>query len=683
MMELNEQQQKAVNHVNGPALVLAGPGSGKTTVIISRLKRLVSKVGINSRHILSMTFNKAAQIEMQQRCDKLLGTGHGIRFSTLHSFCNSVVCYYERRQNKRLKRIEGNYPGKVSKQMILKQIYLAVNQSPIQDDALEELVNEIGFVKNKMLKDFDGYEYNTKNLPLIYEAYDQYKKKNLFMDFDDMLSYAYAILQKCPDILAYYRSKYRYIQIDEGQDLSKIQFAIVKLLAMPSNNVFIVADDDQSIYGFRGAEPQHILNIEKEFPNCRIYYLEHNYRSSKNIVEMSSRLIKRNIKRFDKNHKTHNEYKYDPVIKQTADEHGQLKYILKVIKRMTKKGITDIAVLYRNNLSSIGVADMLDRNHIPFTIRQNKLAFFNHWVILDILAFFKFALDQSDTESFMRICYKMNRYLSKSMVEHALTSQYDDSIIDGILTYPGLQPFQLKKIREIKKEFIRLAKMSPLHALRYIENDFCYFDAVREFGEYRGVSGECLCKLAGILNTIAAGCSSVPMFLQRLSDLNEMFENPPAGEFGKTVTLSTLHSSKGLEYDCVLMIDLIDEDFPGMHSIELMQKGYSDMLEEERRLFYVGMTRAREHLYLISPMTRNNQRISESMFIDELMDGIHEKALGALEKGMLVTHKQYGEGIIVEIIQYNYNSVTLIIDFDGVKRSFDFATCIQKGILIY
>ncbi len=679
-MNLNEEQKKAARHIKGPALVLAGPGSGKTTVILSRLAYLILEAGIQPHHILTMTFNKAAQLEMENRSKRFL-TDYKPRFSTIHSFCNSVVRDYERRQNRQLIRIEGNGHGKQNKSDILKHIYKEVNQTSITNDELEDLINEIGLVKNKMLKNFDDYEADIRNFPAIYEAYNTYKKENLFIDFDDMLTYAYTILIKCPEILNQYRSRYQYIQIDEGQDLSKIQYELVRLLAHPHNNLFMVADDDQSIYGFRGAEPDCMLGIEKDFPHCEIYYLGHNYRSTKNIVDISSSFIKNNTERFDKAHKTHNAKKHDPKIIQVKDEHEQLKVLVKTIQKMMKKGKIDIAILYRNNLSSIAIVDMLEREGIPFHLKQRKLSFFNHWLVSDILSFLKFSLDQTDEEAFTRICYKMNRFFSKEMVQHGLSAFGNKSIIDDILTYEKLQPFQRKGINEVKKEFIRMGKMSPQKALQYIEHSFNYFDAIEKYNEFRRSSYEYLYHLFGILKSIAFHCPSIPQFLERVEELGEMFNNIAFNNDDSGIILSTVHSAKGLEYDCVFMIDLIDEEFPGSRSIDMMLNGAHVLLEEERRLFYVGMTRAKEHLYLISLKTKNGVNVTRSMFIDEVLGCMNNKVLHKVKKGMMIHHKQFGKGKVVDIKEKSNKRYTISIDFGGVKRNLDFQTCVEKGII--
>ncbi|GAW32616.1 ATP-dependent helicase [Carboxydocella sp. JDF658] len=277
-VNLNHQQQQAATHGRGPALVLAGPGSGKTTVITVRIAFLIRELGVSPANILTLTFNRAAKLEMEQRFRRFSGSeiGYQVQFSTLHSFGNQVVRDYENLKGKRLKRIEGDEQAVENKRNILRKLYRELNGTNPGDEELENLINEIGLVKNKMLTSLSGINFSTPNFEGLYRTYEEYKKSNFYMDFDDMLTYAYAILKRYPDILNFYRNQYPYIQVDEGQDLSKIQFEILKLLIQPGNNLFIVADDDQSIYGFRGAEPGYILEMERQLPGCRIYKLEQN-----------------------------------------------------------------------------------------------------------------------------------------------------------------------------------------------------------------------------------------------------------------------------------------------------------------------------------------------------------------------------------------------------------------------
>lgn len=683
-IHLDPQQQEAVKHRKGPALTLAGPGSGKTTVIVSRTAYLVMEAGIRPENILTVTFNRAAGREMGQRFEQTFGQviKEDIHFSTLHSFCNGVLRQYERMKGKSLKRIEGKEDSEENKRKILRNIYYEIHKTAINEDEIETLLSELSLVKNTMLKELGGERFSTKGFQEIYQTYESYKKANLMVDFDDMLTYVYSILSRFPRILEGYRRSYPYIQVDEGQDLSNIQFEIIKLLAGPENNIFIVADDDQSIYGFRGAQPEHILSVSEHFPGCRFYYLENNYRSCGNIVDISSQFIKNNKKRYDKNHKVTHAPAKDPVMLQPRDENSQIKFLVDTVKsRIVQKG-KNVGILYRNNLSSIAVAEAFLRNHIPFALRQNKVFFFNHWAVLDVLAFLRFAMDQKDTASFLRICFKMNRFLSKAMVEHGLSQPTADSLLDNLLTYSDLKAFQISRIEGIKAEFKRLARMQTSAALHYIENDFKYFESIREYCDATGISFEYVYRLFGILKTLAAEYSAIPIFLQRLEQLESCIADSASYKDNSRVTLSTIHSAKGLEYDCVIMVDVTEEEIPGRKAVDAVAKNKdTGLLEEERRLFYVGITRAKRELFLTSPQYVNGSPAARSVFISELAGVMNRAKASALMEGTLVYHKYFGYGRVVALLDYSDGKTTIEIDFSGIRRKLDFTTCMENGLL--
>ncbi|MDP4179820.1 MAG: ATP-dependent helicase [Bacillota bacterium] len=684
-IDLNEQQIQAVYHKTGPALVLAGPGSGKTTVITARTAYLIMS-GVEPENILTLTFNRSAKNEMEHRFNNIFGSeiNHKVRFSTIHSFCNMVVRDYERKQGKRLKRIEGEEESEESKRKIIRGIYFSANGSNLNDDELENLINAVGLVKNKMIKELENSYAGIKNFDKIFNSYEEYKKTRLLMDFDDMLTYAYSILKKCPEILNYYKNKYRYIQVDEGQDISKIQFEILKLLVNKKNcNIFIVADDDQSIYGFRGAQPDYILNIEEQFQGCELFKLEKNYRSSNNIVEITSKFIKANKNRFDKNHYTINKSEADPFLIKVQDDNRQLDFILSTIKdKLKERDVLNIAVLYRNNLSSIPILDALERNKINLKVKQNRLFFFNHWLVSDILAFMRFSQNQNDIEAFTRIYYKMNRYISKSMLEQAIQSGYEKSVIDGILKNRELKSYQVNVLVELKFEFNRLAQMQPFEALDYIDKVFLYFENVKDYCDNTGVSFEYLYNLFGILKTLSLKCMNIPTFLERLAQLEVLIDNPQNVGQGKCVTLTTMHSAKGLEYDCVIMADLTESEIPGLRALELADKRKDNsLLEEERRLFYVGMTRAKKYLYLVSPQTKNRQYSERSVFTKEVMGLLRNDALGEIGEGVIIVHKKFGEGVVVSVDNGGNNNTVIEVDFKGKRRKIDFITCMENGLI--
>ncbi len=674
-------------HGKGPALVLSGPGSGKTTVITARTAYLIEVCGASPLSILTVTFNKAAQLEMKNRYARIFGgdSQHLPVFSTLHSFCYGVVRDYERRQGKQLKLIEGEPDeGWANKQRILRELYKEINECAINDDELETLINEIGFVKNKMIRDFKGLELQTKNFEAVYKAYEAYKRKHLLMDFDDMLVYSLSILQKCPDILNAYRSRYTYYQVDEGQDLSKVQFEILKLLiGSKENNLFLVADDDQSIYGFRGAEPQGILTLKETFKDLKIYKLEENFRSSRNIVEVTSQFIKGNRERYDKAHTTRNREQYPPFIVGVEDEREQYTFLVHNIRQQL--GINSharIAVLYRNNLSSIPLVDILDREGIPFVLKQNRVHFFQHWLVQDILAFFRVALDPCDYESFSRIYLKMNRYLSRAMMENALCFREELPVIEAIIKSNDLKPFQVNKLYDLIKEFKGLARMSPIRGLFTIEKDFMYFASVKDYCDRMGLSMDALYGMFGIMKTLALHCATPAAFLERMAELEHKFQSlDHAAYTGNPVTLSTLHSSKGLEYDCVFMVDLTNPEIPGIKALSQFEDEEKDaLLEEERRLFYVGMTRARTWLYLVSPSVVNHETVPRSTFVNEVAAILHKDLADALGEGVLIQHKKYGRGVIARVMQQGQRTL-LEVDFKGKVRRLDLEICLESGII--
>lgn len=682
-MKLNDQQLSAANHREGPALVLAGPGSGKTTVITARTWFLI-KTGVSPENILTLVFNKSAQIEMKHRFNAKFPEAGYVHFATFHSFCYSIVRDYETRQGKHLKLIEGGSGHTdVSKTTILKGLYREINSAHIQENELETLVNEIGYVKNSMNKSLEGLEFETKNFQQILKAYEAFKKEQLLMDFDDMLGFAYAILVRCTDLLDKYRQSYQYFQVDEAQDLSKNQFEILKLLIpQKSPNLFMVADDDQSIYRFRGAEPESILRLGEVYPDCKLFKLECNFRSSKNIVDLSSRFIKRNKQRFDKNHFTANGAFLDPQIVQVADRSEQRAFITKTIKDLSSlKQSIKIGILYRNGLSAVPVADFLDRNSIPFKARQNKLYYENHWMTQDIRAFLNLSLNPSDQEALHRIYYKMNGYFTKVLIESSIKNLHKHNLWDTM--FDLCEDSDMKKtIRAYKKEFQKIAHMLPIKALNRIEDYFKYFTHVKEACQKNGQSFDSVYRIFGILREIARSCRTVAEFLQRMDELPALLLPKRAEGTPSNVTLSTLHASKGLEYDIVFMIDLFNDELPGLQALSKAEKEKDDrLLEEERRLFYVGMTRAKKWLYLVTPAERAGLRVDTSTFVSETAALLNRFIEDKIAVGSRICHQKYGNGIVVKVNVHAKAGTIIEADFGGKFRSLDLKTCIDNNII--
>lgn len=682
-IDLNEQQKSAVLHKDGPAIVLAVPGAGKTTVLISRTAHMILNHNIPPENILSITFSKAAARDMKDRFSSIFGHNVGSKaiFSTIHSFAYSIVRDYTYLAKTSYTLIEGENFS-TNKASILRDIYRDVNNSFINDDKLEELQSTISYIKNMMLdiEDFVKVSSNSFNgFDNIYNKYESYKKNNNYIDFDDMLTLAYEILQSNPSLLSKYRSNFKYIQVDEGQDTSKIQNEIIKTVSMPSNNLFIVADDDQSIYGFRGAIPEELLNFKKIYPNAEMFYMEKNYRSSNNIVYICNEFIKKNTSRYTKNLTTSNSNNRPITIVKVKDEYQQYKYL---INNLRKKGCYyNTAILYRNNLSLIGVVESFSRHNIPFYVRDSKMNFFNHWVLKDVVSFFNVALNPRDMISFEKIYYKMNRYISKNAINFVLNAKSSKSIFDILLEFPGFQYFQLENIRKLSREFKLLSRKSPYEGILFIEKELEYASYLKDNCKSLGYSYEGIKSIISNIKIIAKETRSIPEFLEKLQRLQKNIDDSKYNKGKNAVHLSTIHSAKGLEFEEVYMIDLVDGEFPSSPTIEAYQEGNLKPLEEERRLFYVGMTRAKTFLDIVTLDSVNNEKVESSRFVRELQDImliLHEKHTRSnLRVGCDVIHAKFGKG---KVQRLNKDRIEILFDNNSLKKM-SLSSCLKSNLL--
>lgn len=646
-IDLNNQQKQAVVHKEGPALVLAVPGAGKTTVLICRTANLIFNNNINPSNILSITFSKASAKDMENRFNNLFNTSFygNVNFSTIHSFSYSILRDFAYLNKLKFTLIE-SINKEINKNIIISNIYKEINNSIINEDKLEELISSISYVKNMMLNDIDikKEKFGIKNFYKIFKTYEDFKKKKNFIDFDDMLTMTYEILITFPNILEKYRRKYPYIQVDEGQDTSKIQYEIIKLLASPRNNLFIVADDDQSIYGFRGAYPQNLLEFSKTYNDSKTFFMEENFRSSNNIVSVCNDFIKSNKNRYDKNLFTNNPNKNPINIIKFKDEFGQLKFLIEKILEL--KNFNNTAILFRNNVSSIGIIEELIRNNIPFNMRDSKLQFFNHWVLKDINAFINISLNDSDLKSFERIYYKMNGYISKSQLQYISKLSSEKSVFDRLTEYPGLKTYQIDNILRIKYILKSLYKKNALDAINSILYELDYISYLKDNSERFGYSYDSIKVLISNIKIIAKNSNSLLNYIERINNLKEVIESSKYNR-SNSIRLSTIHSSKGLEFENVFIVDLIDGEFPANKDFDDIN--YKKFIEEERRLFYVGMTRAKTNLFLITFKSRNNERVYQSIFLDELEKIVLNSAYDEFSIGRVVFHKKFGKGFIKEI----------------------------------
>lgn len=622
-MKLSLSQKNAVEHLEGPALVLAVPGAGKTTVLINRTYNLIVNHKIAPDRILSITFSKASALDMQKRFlnnfPKYPYTN--INFSTIHSFCFSLIRDYASKNRITYKLIEEDKES-LNKYTLLKKIYYDLNGEYINEEKLDSLLNHIGYIKNMLLsvdEFMDQVNVDISNFKEIFSMYEGYKKENNLIDFDDMLSISLDILKRNPSILNAYRRQYDFLQVDEGQDTSKIQMEIIKLLAFPKNNIFIVADDDQSIYGFRGAYPQGLLVFNKVFPRGKVFFMEENFRSSKNIVSISNKFIAQNQIRYMKNIFTNNPVDEPVNIIKVSNIREQYNYILRDIR---SRDSLDVCILYRNNLSSIGLIDFLDRNNIPFYVRDKKLRFFNHWIIKDILYIMKLSQNTCSMDIYENIYYKIRGFISKKQVLYAKNLNCNQCVFDRILDFPGLNDFYKRTLRELKHDFKKLSQLSPKDAIVFIEHNLEYDSYLKENSSKFGFTYENLKSILYHLKIISESCRDFQELVDRLKYIKSLGFN--SAKDNEAITLSTIHSAKGLEFKYVYILDLVDGEFPSFSTIESLDRGDMESYEEERRLFYVGMTRAKKNLSLIAPLSMDRPS-KPSVFLRELEDVISKK----------------------------------------------------------
>ncbi|TGE31615.1 ATP-dependent helicase [Desulfosporosinus sp. Sb-LF] len=692
---LNGMQKQAICHPKGPMLLLATPGAGKTTVLNARILYLIIRLGVNPENILALTFSKAAAKEMSDRFQRVYGqlVKQRVQFSTIHSFSYNIVRTYFYEKCIAYSLIE-NEQGVNSKNSVLKRLYESINQMVLTEDKLEELANAICFIKNSMMKvsDIEMLDTKIKDLVLIYEAYENYKKNAhpgiILIDFDDMLTLANRILEENPEILSRYQKQFPFVLTDESQDNSFIQNKIIEKVAKLSNNLFVVGDDDQSIFGFRSANPKYLLDFKRVHPGARILMMEQNYRSTQEIVKVTNEFISGNQQRYLKTMFTENPSDKSIQIKSFEYAHQQLNYVIEELKK--KKAIGQTALLYRNNVSAIKLIDHLDSANLPFYVRDSGNKFFNHWVIKDIINFMRFSYSDKNVGILEILHTKFDSYISKQQIEYLKHQDQTISVFDHLADIPNLPAFRKKNFLELKRQFKKLNEMNPLDAIRFIRKELNYEKKQEEFSERLGLSIEGIRGILATLESIAQGMKTLKHFADRLKHLEQLMRESVVNKDDNSVTLSTLHSAKGLEFESVYMLDLVDGILPNRESIKSAEMKKIDSLEEERRLFYVGMTRAKKELELLTVENLNDQDVIESQFVGEVREilcpGSSQNGKDTvnlttfkLEKGANIRHKAFGIGRItvadvrLDLLEVNFRKL-------GVKQ-FSLKVCLEGNLV--
>lgn len=610
-MELTKEQLQATKHMDGPALVLAVPGAGKTTMLLARTMNLIRQ-GVLASRILTITFSKASALDMEQRFNRQYGVKN-VYFSTIHAFCYRILNDYGKMQGKKYLLLDSNLAKKYE---MIRGLYQQINHSYCTEEKLETLLLEISYCKNTM-EHPSSYAKSelceTPNFEKIVTAYETLKRRKHFIDFDDMITETLRILQQDNYLRTKYRKMFDYIQVDEGQDTSHSQFLLIQLLAKPKNNLFIVADDDQSIYGFRGASPQGILNLKQDYPQLSTYYMEENFRSTKNIVNISNFFIQKNQGRFPKQIHTNNTYAHPVHLIKFEHAEEQYGFLLKEIQQHPDK---THAILFRNNLCAVGLVEFFERHHIRFNMKDRKNKFFHHFIVTDILNMLEFSKDLSQIDLYETFYYKLKGYISKKHIDF-LRRHPGKNIFITLMSYPDMPEYYLRNISTLNRDFQKLARLPFKDSISFLEEQMGYDNYLTENAKRLGQTYAALTEYLYYLKLIAKEQPHLDEFIGRLKHLEYLLQKPK--DTHANLTLTTMHSAKGLEFDNVFLIDLIEGTIPSSKSLEHFEKNPA-LYEEERRLFYVAMTRAKEKLYLLYPAKRNKYPNAESSFLLDLQE---------------------------------------------------------------
>ena len=583
-LALNPQQQEAVRAADGAVLLLAVPGSGKTTVLVTRLGYLIHCRDVRPEEILTMTYTVAATADMRRRFASLFGDSlaQRLEFRTINGVSARIIRQYEDTLGRTAFQLITD-EGKLS--ALVREIYRKVAEEFPTESDIKELRTAITYVKNSMLteEEIAAWKSDDPNFPKIYKAYCETLRRNRWMDYDDQMVYAYQILRRCPEILRSLQNRYHYLCVDEAQDTSKIQHRIIRLLT--GQNLFMVGDEDQSIYGFRAAYPAALTSFEKTYSGAQVLLMERNYRSTPQIVQAADRFIQQNRERHAKHIQP--TCPDGPALEELAvyDRRAQYDYLVKIAAGCRM----ETAVLYRDNDSALPVIDLLNRRGIGYRCRQTDSGFFTHRTVRDVTDVIRFARNNTDGDTFLRIYYKFSSGISKAAAEKAvvLSRRTGEPIFAVLAELPETSVWTKQRCRALHTHLTNLLDEPADRAVYRIVHFMGY-------GEYLESRGGDMSRLQ-ILEALGAAEPTPERLLARLEELNAIVKEGAADPDGGLI-LSTIHSSKGLEYDRVILMDVADGILPKAIPEQDASAEERAALEEERRLFYVGMTRAKRRL---------------------------------------------------------------------------------------
>ena len=610
-MSLNHAQTEAVAHNKGPCMVLAGPGSGKTLTIAKRIEYLIMKHKVRPEEILVITFTKYAAWEMKNRTRSICGpSSYAVTFGTFHGLYYGILKWAYRLNQSNLLSDEEKY-------RILREILPGIDwdQEPEADeekDYLQELAIEIGNVKNNCMdiEEYEPVKYTTEKFRKLYRTYEETKKKYRKIDFEDMLIQCRDLFMKRPDILKKWQEKFQYILVDEFQDVNQAQYDVVRMLAAPQDNLFVVGDDDQSVYGFRGAKPGIMMEFMKDYPKARQILLDVNYRSSGYIVKGALRVIGNNKIRFEKKIEAFRKPDETVHVQEVKDPVQEAEYVLERIREYREKGVsyTEMAVLYRTNVDARAMSELMTEYQIPFVMKEHLNNIYEHFIALDMISYLRLSQGEYDRKYFLQIANRPNRYLTRESMKTGNVSY------ESLRRYYRDKDWMVDRIDQLEWDMKMICDKTPYAAIQYIRKRMGYDEFLKEYAAYRKISSEDLFAVLEEIWQNSKGYGTIKEWFEHIESYGKMLkeQNKKNGE-KEGVNLMTMHAAKGLEFDTVFVIEANEGSCP-------YKKATADEeIEEERRLFYVAMTRAKRKLVISYVKEKNGKDLLPSRFVSELL----------------------------------------------------------------
>ena len=672
--KLNENQLKAVNHLDGPCMVLAGPGSGKTRVITYRIANMVVNKNIKPTSILAISFTKASSIEMKNRALSLSNDFrmNKVTYGTFHSVFFRILRYFE---NYNIESILDEKTKRIGLKNILKGLNI---ENADDDETIGQVINEISYVKNELMdkRDFKSEVLTNDEFIKVYNFYEEYKQQMNKIDFDDMLIKTYELLKNNKAALDRVRSVYRYILVDEFQDINKVQFEALKLIANPSNNIFVVGDEDQSIYGFRGSRPDFLLEFEEYFSNTKKVLLDINYRSKGEIINIANRLIEKNTNRYEKVIKCGqgNGAKVNYISPEDSEE--EAVYIAKDIKNKVQEDYTeytDFAVIYRTNIQSRALVDVFMDMRIPFVVKDSIVTIYDHWAAQDILAYLRIGVNPNSNKDWIRIINKPFRYISKDNLN---LIKDEPDFINSLINKCDLHPKQVKTINDLDIDISYVKGLNPKNAISYIRTTLDYDRYILDYCTNRKIKTNGLIEILNELESSATNFKTIQEYLEHIERVKSEIVDNKNNKETDGVIFTTMHSAKGLEFKNVYIIGANEGTIPHEKSYEIDdEEKKNDQIEEERRLMYVAITRAEENICISSPINKYGKRVSKSRFVEDIKAPT-KKEMDSLTIGDKIYHKKFKEGTIVE-----KNGDSIKIRFKDRDRALNSKVCLTKRII--